>query len=264
MSYRVLELNYHSSNFTTWHCLLRAPRCKMERMTPPSIFCRALPAFENDNWESVSAAFHNAEIVTLHQAWNEQSEAAFLPAQVRFGWSDSTLWIFAELHDADISNSATEPNQATHLLGDVFEIFLRPTSQDTYFEMHVTPENQTMQLRWPRPHHNFKDANGDDAQGEYCSGVLKHTATRVLASQNRWQVLAAVDMRQISDNASSDISSRNETVENIWADSERWLFSISRYDYTRGHEHPVLSSSSPHREINFHRQAEWGTLTFAR
>ena len=47
-----------------------------------------------------------------------------------------------------------------------------------------------------------------------------------------------------------------------WA-SDRWLFSFSRYDYTRGHEKPVLSSTSQHAVLNFHRQNEWGELRFA-
>ncbi len=43
---------------------------------------------------------------------------------------------------------------------------------------------------------------------------------------------------------------------------DRWKFSFSRYDYTRGTATPVLSSSSPHAELSFHRQQEWGTLVF--
>ena len=42
----------------------------------------------------------------------------------------------------------------------------------------------------------------------------------------------------------------------------RWKFSFSRYDYTRGRAKPVLSSTSPHLRLEFHRQEEWGTLTF--
>lgn len=35
----------------------------------------------------------------------------------------------------------------------------------------------------------------------------------------------------------------------------------SKY-YTRGRERPVLSSTSPHKVLNFHRQSEWGELRF--
>ena len=41
-----------------------------------------------------------------------------------------------------------------------------------------------------------------------------------------------------------------------------WRFSFSRYDHTRGANNPVLSSSSPHQELDFHRQEDWGRLVF--
>jgi hypothetical protein len=46
-------------------------------------------------------------------------------------------------------------------------------------------------------------------------------------------------------------------------DNERERIRFSRYDYTRGMGEPVLSSTSPHRRLDFHRQHEWGTLDFA-
>jgi hypothetical protein len=44
--------------------------------------------------------------------------------------------------------------------------------------------------------------------------------------------------------------------------SAEWLFSFSRYDYTRGRGEPVISSTSPHAAPAFHRQQEWGRLRF--
>jgi len=43
---------------------------------------------------------------------------------------------------------------------------------------------------------------------------------------------------------------------------QRWMFSFSRYDYTRPSPHPIISSTSPHQLPGFHRQEEWGTLQF--
>src|SRR5260370_10007520 len=36
-----------------------------------------------------------------------------------------------------------------------------------------------------------------------------------------------------------------------------WRFSFSRYDYTRGRSKPVISSTSPHAEPDFHRSQAW-------
>jgi hypothetical protein len=43
---------------------------------------------------------------------------------------------------------------------------------------------------------------------------------------------------------------------------QRWRFSFSRYDYTRGRAEPVISSTSPHPCADFHRQEDWGLLLF--
>jgi hypothetical protein len=41
------------------------------------------------------------------------------------------------------------------------------------------------------------------------------------------------------------------------------LFSFSRYDYYQGDPTPVLSSSSSHHlPVSFHRQEDWGLLSF--
>ncbi|MEI8343284.1 MAG: hypothetical protein WCH43_17320, partial [Verrucomicrobiota bacterium] len=41
-----------------------------------------------------------------------------------------------------------------------------------------------------------------------------------------------------------------------------WLASFSRYDYSSAEAPPVLSSTSPHAEVSFHRQQEWAELLF--
>jgi hypothetical protein len=75
------------------------------------------------------------------------------------------------------------------------------------------------------------------------------TRVRVEGTQGRWWVLAAIPADMVADSG-------------VLGPGSRWLFSFSRYDYTRGKPAPVLSSTSPHREVNFHRQQEWGTLLF--
>jgi hypothetical protein len=41
-----------------------------------------------------------------------------------------------------------------------------------------------------------------------------------------------------------------------------WLASFSRYDYSSAEKPPILSSTSPHAEVSFHRQREWAELLF--
>jgi hypothetical protein len=64
----------------------------------------------------------------------------------------------------------------------------------------------------------------------------------------RWFVLARVAGRMIE--RKDDLS------------GSRWAFSFGRYDYTRGQNVPVISSTSAHTKPDFHRQQEWGTIQF--
>jgi hypothetical protein len=68
---------------------------------------------------------------------------------------------------------------------------------------------------------------------------------RVNIAAQRWEVAAEIPLDLICE------ASRPQS-------GSRWLFSFSRYDYTRGREKPLLSSTSPHTVLNFHRQEEWG------
>ena len=43
---------------------------------------------------------------------------------------------------------------------------------------------------------------------------------------------------------------------------ETWPAAFGRYDCTCGNPEPMISSTSPHRVASFHRQEEWGELTF--
>jgi hypothetical protein len=45
-------------------------------------------------------------------------------------------------------------------------------------------------------------------------------------------------------------------------EESRWRFSFSRYDYIRGRQVPILSSTSPHPVPDFHGREDWGTLRF--
>ena len=71
--------------------------------------------------------------------------------------------------------------------------------------------------------------------------------SRVNAVAKRWEVAVEIPFFMV-----------NEVF--LPQPGDRWLFSFSRYDYTRGQEKPVLSSTSPHAVLNVHWQVESGVL----
>lgn len=187
----------------------------------------------------------NGITVDLGQGWRAQPEPGFQPARVALRVHRECLEVEALLQDDDITNPVTGFNAPAFLHGDVFEIFLRPVHQHAYLELHVGPANQMFQLRIPSAE-IFAATRGTPEPWRAWLITEPCFESRVERPTDRplWRVEARIPTAAIA--------------EQPVRSGDRWRFSFSRYDYTRGRERPVLSSSSRHREVNFHRQQEWG------
>ena len=225
---------------------MQRPPAEMQCLAP-EILCKPLPVFDSTDLESVRLAFQPATSCPLQQAWLQEEETGFAPATVRMGWRGSALLIFAELMDMEIFNGATKLNQRVWELGDVFEIFLRADKKENYVELHVTPNNQHLQMHYP---------DGTSVERARKNGGLEkfliwdkafHSKTWI--EGGKWHIFAEIP--------ASLVCNSNESIENA-----RWRFSFGRYDYVCGVKAPVISSTSRHAKPDFHRQHEWGVMTF--
>jgi hypothetical protein len=217
-------------------------------VAPPTISCEPLPVFDRTDLESVRTAFRSAASCSLWQAWRGREETGFSPGTVRIGSRQGSLLVFAELTDKDISNNATQLNQRVWELGDVFEIFLRHPRNESYVEFHVTPNNQRLQLCYP----NAAAVESVRLTGSFekflVPGDAFYSKTWIKSTLNKWFVYAEIPTAIV---CGSD----------EYSDNKQWRFSFGRYDYTRGVKEPVISSTSPHLEPDFHRHHEWGVMT---
>lgn len=214
----------------------------------PVLRCRQLPAFDVYQLDAVQAAFAEAEVCEMRQAWLAQSDADFAAGAVRAGWRGKFLLVFVELADADIFSRATAHNQRTWELGDVLEIFLSPENSPSYVELHVTPDNFRLQLRIPDTA-TLRQAQAENRIEHLVlpDGVFQ-SRTWVRAEMKKWFVYAEIPAPLVA------LNSRLPAA--------RWKFSFSRYDYVRGCTEPIYSSTSPHAWLDYHSREEWGTLTF--
>lgn len=189
----------------------------------------------------------------MGQAWLPKPEANWKPAVVRAGWTARGLRVEAELDDLDVFNPARDFNEVAYTQGDVFEIFVRPEAQEAYFEIHITPENQVLQLRF---------ANAAAIEKLRDNGLGKD----LLAPHKVWQPRIAsetrVDVAQAKWIVRAEVPFALALEKGPMKPGERWFCSFCRYDYTRGERQPVLSSTSPHAKCNFHRQQEWRPIVF--
>lgn len=216
---------------------------------PPHIDCLSMPRFAADDVETVRAAFRSATPIPLRQAWRHATEQDFSPGLVRTGWRDNSLLVFAELTDADIFTHAQRHNDRFWELGDTFELFLQQAGAEGYVELHVSPNNLRLQLRFAAPPSPGSGPGVDPFETALIRDDVFTSTTWVDHHAHEWCVFAEVPAGVVAG------------VSAPLAGSD-WRFSFSRYDYTRGRTQPVISSSSPHAEPAFHRPHEWGTLTF--
>lgn len=207
--------------------------------------CRRLPVFDTESWDSVLTAFADAEVCHYRQHWLQQQQDRFLPGSAKTGFDDDAIWILAEFADIDIHNPAIELNEDAYKIGDVFEIFLRALPLEEYIEFHVTPENQRLQLWWPRTKQSGRD---DGWKSHYLVEPHFQSWTQIVREDDCWRVLVSIPYDNLNSSAPQS--------------GHEWLFSFSRYDYTRGKKQPILSSTSPHQQADFHRHHEWGRLMF--
>jgi len=221
---------------------------------PPIINCGATDFIPSDNWDNVRAAFAGADFVPFVQGWRIEPIAGFAPARAAALWNRSSLLVYAELEDKDIFNAvpAADFNRLAIGHGDVFEVFVQPEGQDAYFEMHLSPNNQQFQLRIPFPY-AFRELRATVNDPMELVERFKVKAplfeSRIHQQEGKWEALMAIALDRLCE-------VRPVAVGAIWK------FSFSRYDYTRPEPKPTLSSTSPHREANFHRIEEWGELRF--
>lgn len=156
-------------------------------------------------------------------------------AGIAGGEDGEELAVYAEMEDEDIFNTSRSLNERTWTTGDVFEMFIKSEAADDYYEFHVTPENQKLQLHFP----NVEAFRAKLPWGTHClEGERFFSRTEVEAG--RWRVYAEVPLGLFHGGP--------------------WKFSFCRYDATRGEEFPVLSSTSRYTVRNFHRLEDWGRM----
>jgi hypothetical protein len=217
------------------------------------IYCPRLSAGFTWNFETELRRLESGNGVALQQPASQPPAEPFRGGRVAAVHDGVYFYAVAEFEDVDIFNEATRMNQRTWMLGDVFEIFLRPSSQESYYEFHVTPENQIMQLRIPNSDAFYRKGPPEEKRATFQQNLLAEkfieSSTEVQREKNLWRAMVSIPLDRISENKK-------------WEATDAWMVSFCRYDYTRGQLKPVVSSSSSHQRMDFHNQSEWRRLVF--
>lgn len=179
-----------------------------------------------------------ANHLALRPTLAAENESAFAPGRIFIARENDDLVIRAELSDTHVMREVFPFNFPAFQQCDAFEIFLGPADEKAYYELHVTPSNSVLQLRF-------------DGEGEAKSLEDQMVAEPLFNSEisltpEGWNVIARIPLDALFPTTHPE-----------------WLLSFGRYEYTPGQSKPVISSTSPHDICNFHRKEEWRQIRFA-
>ena len=213
--------------------------------------CLLIPqvaGFALGDWAATERAMKAGVKLEFRQPWLPTQEADFKPGHVWLGVHGDELVAYGVLEDDQPSNRATAWNDPTWMTGDALEFFFHAEGRPGYFEFHVTPENQRLQLFFPsmasfrekRPYRTWAIAES-----------RFESATRINATQTSWEAVMRIKLALVLDEPRAD-------------GSRRFRYSFSRYDYQPGRKPPVVSATTPLSAPNFHNVPEWSWAEAAR
>lgn len=124
-----------------------SPHLSVLAMTWPALHLASSPVLAAPTPEPHIAATH-WQTLRRHQRRDDALAGTFNAGAACLSWMESALIVDFVFVATRAQNRASRLNERTHELGDVGEIFLQAVGIEHYIEIHVTPENQRLQLRW--------------------------------------------------------------------------------------------------------------------
>ena len=203
---------------------------------PPDPVSRLSPIHVDGQW------------LALQQAWlGTRTEPRFQPGWSRIRWNPAWFCVETVFLCNRPANRARRLNERTWELGDVCETFLQEVGRPTYLEIHVTPENQRLQLEFGEgdiarlraglvPLENFQSDNPDwvESSTHLSSGFW---ATQVIVPAARFGPGPLSPTRY-------------------------FVGTVCRYDCDDA-QSTVLSASAPLTEPSYHQRAAWHRFELA-
>ena len=205
---------------------------------------RATTAGLATTWPAPAGIDHHWQ--PLGQAWRSAgAEPGFQPGWARVSWQESFLRFETLFMASAPGNRARGLNERTWELGDICEVFLEIPDTTDYIELHITPENQRLQLRWPTGGLERFRA-GAAPLADFLVGDAGWVKSAAALGRGSWGAQAGIPATVLECAA--------------FAAGTTLRAAVCRYDYD-GRPDPVFSSTAPLREPSFHRRQDWQDLT---
>ena len=183
----------------------------------------------------------------LEQAWLPARQPGFNRGWARIRWNADGLLFEILCTQTRPSNRARVLNEPTWEMGDVGEFFLQENQTGRYLELHVTPENQRLQLLWP-PGGIEKVRAGQASLADFLVPDPNWVESAAGIFEEYWAARAFVPFACLGLAGPEKLPKLRTAV--------------CRYDRSLGPE--LLSSTANLTAPNFHRYEEWADLILER
>lgn len=149
---------------------------------------------------------------------------------------ENRLVVTAVMTDSDIFNTAQKKNERTWTTGDALEFFFQPAGRKDYFELHVTPNQQTLELHIP----SVEQLRIVPFEKQFFDSGFKATA-EVLDGQ--WKARMEIPFSALGIDS-----------------PQGGRFTICRYNWNKKWDEPELTTISLFANGTFHSPEEWFTI----
>ncbi|MEO7599051.1 MAG: hypothetical protein ABIV50_08975 [Opitutus sp.] len=191
---------------------------------------RLSPLAVDERWQALGQAWRDATTdQRIHGGW------------ARVEWSPSALHFDAVFLGSSFKNRAATLNERTWELGDVCEIFVHASHVDQYVELHVTPENQRLQLLWPAGAID-RVRRDEESLTRFMVDSPHWVRSSTYVGPGFWSTHVVIPLACLG----VELSTSNATLR----------AAVGRYDWGELAE-PVLSSTAPLKAADYHRWNEW-------
>jgi len=196
-------------------------------------------------------AWQDVEVIDTFYPYDPEFTGPLSGTKVRLTWDPNHLYVAIECVDDDIWSFSDEPDSELWL-GDVVEIFLKPSaSKLSYCEFVIAPNGTLFDARFPS-----RGAGGYRRFSNWSSNA--EVATEIDGSDGDW--------RDTDTGYTVEMAipfSAFKEVFGVPLPGDVWTFGVFRYDYSKSYEKQLLMMSIPDApEYGFHYYEKYHHLEF--
>ncbi len=171
---------------------------------------------------------------------------------VRLLWDDDALYVAVTFDDSDIVAEGEEDQLHHYSLGDVAEIFLRPSGSTWYWEFYATPHGRKSEFFFPgRGRVSLPSGTSDANRRHLRVAASRHGTLNDWKDRDEsWTAELAIPLADLTEHGNS------------FGPGHEWHILVARYNYSRYLDYRELSAAPALPRLDFHALEHYAVLKF--